>query len=73
MTEPFTDMETAKTYIESYAGDVQDFELPISDSINDPLGLTMALLLDTMLKKGWEPDVFEQQEGYRVYKYKISE
>jgi hypothetical protein len=73
MTEPFTDMETAKTYIGSYAGDVQDFELPISDSINDPLGLTMALLLDTMLKKGWEPDGFEQQEGYRVYKYKISE
>lgn len=73
MTEPFADMEDAKQYIEDYVGEVQDFKLPISDSINDSLGITMALLLDTMLKKGWEPDGFEQQDGYRVYRYKIAE
>ncbi len=58
--EPFTDIEKAKEYILKYEGGVKEFLLPISDSINDPIGINMALLLDALLKKGWEPDGFER-------------
>lgn len=68
--EPFTDIEKAKQFIQNYEGKVKDFSLPIPDSMNDPVGINMAILLDLMLKKDWEPDGFDQYDGYRVYKYK---
>ena len=71
--KPLTDIEKAKEYIHSYDGEVEDFLLPIADSLNDPVGINMAILLNALIEKGWEPDGFDQFEGYRVYKYKVME
>ncbi len=35
------------------------------------MGMNMAILTDLALSKGWEPDGFDQEQGYRVYKYKM--
>lgn len=67
---PFTDIDSARQAIEQYTGDPEDFVLPVSDEIQDPMGLTMAMITDAILAKGWDPDGFEQHDGYRVYKYK---
>ncbi|MBI4977740.1 MAG: hypothetical protein HZC28_09670 [Spirochaetes bacterium] len=36
----------------------------------DRTGMAMAIILDTMLGKGFEPDGFVQGNGYRIYHYK---
>ena len=56
--------------MESHDGPPEDFRLPISDEMNDPMGMNMAVLTDVALSRGWEPDGFDQEEGYRVYKYR---
>ncbi len=45
--------------------------MPISDELNDAMGINMAILTDAILAKGWEPDGFTQEAGFRVYKYKL--
>ena len=67
---PFIDLDAAKQAIHSFDGEATAFELPISDELNDPVGINMAILTDTILKRGWEPDGFEAKEGFRIYKYK---
>lgn len=69
----YDSLEKAKEAIESFPGEASDFELPIADSLIDPMGFHMAILTDSILGKGWEPDGFEQFPGYRVYKYKSSD
>lgn len=71
--EPFVDLEAAKQAIESFEGSVREFRLPISDDLNDPIGVNMAILVDAILAKGWEPDGFQIKSGYRIYKYKSLE
>ncbi len=67
---PFVDLGAAKSAIDSFDGEPTDFELPISDSLNDAMGINMAILTDAILGRGWEPDGFVQEAGYRLYKYK---
>lgn len=71
--DPFVDLEAAKLAIDSFEGDAGEFELAISDELNDPIGMNMAILTDAIMMKGWEPDGFEAKPGYRVFKYKASE
>jgi len=47
----------------------EEFQLPISDELQDPIGMNMAIITDIVLKRGWMPDGFFQKEGYRIYKY----
>ena len=56
--------------IDAFEGNPGEFNLAISDELQDPLGINMAIIVDSILAKGWELDGFEQQEGYRIYKYK---
>jgi hypothetical protein len=35
--------------------------------------VAMAIVLDKILGKGYEPDGFDEDEGGRTYKYKISQ
>ncbi len=67
------DLDAAKAAIDAFSGDATEFELPISDELNDPLGLNMAILTDAVLKKGWGPDGFGTNVGFRTYKYKSLE
>lgn len=70
---PIEKIEEAEQLIESFEGCPEDFELPISDQLQDPVGINMAIITDSILKRGWMPDGFEQKEGYRIYHYKNAE
>lgn len=55
----------ARRAIKGYEEAPEELFLPISGDLQDPMGLSMAILTDSALEKGWEPDGFEQREGYR--------
>lgn len=67
---PFTDVHEAIRYVHSFSGRPVEFHLPISDALQDPLGMYMALITDKILSRGWEPDGYDQMNGYRIYRYK---
>lgn len=62
-------IEEAQEMIEMFEGEPENFNLSISEELQDPMGLNIAIITDCILKKGWLPDGFEQNEGYRIYKY----
>jgi len=65
---PFTDVHAAVAAVESYSGSPEDFTLSIADTLQDPVGMYMAIITDSILAKGWEPHGFEQRENFRIYK-----
>ena len=67
---PFNNVDAAAKYVDEFKGKPQELKLAISDELQDPIGLNMALITDRILAKGWEPDGFEQENGYRIYHYK---
>ena len=51
------------------------FELSVSNSLTfkgkpDTVGFGMALILRRILAMGFEPDGFEQKDGFKLYRYK---
>ncbi|HSG04957.1 MAG TPA: hypothetical protein VLB09_01010 [Nitrospiria bacterium] len=68
--KPINRLEGALKAVEGLREDARGWELPVSDELQDPGGMNMALITDAILKKGWEPDGFIQKEGYRIYLYK---
>lgn len=68
--EPAISVEEARDRIAAHAGPAERFRLPVSDELQDPMGLAMAIITDAILQRGWEPDGYEQRTGYRVYRYK---
>lgn len=68
--KPFTDVQAALQFLQSFEGSARDLRLPIHDSMQDPLGMNMALILDHLLSREWEPDGFQQMDGYRIYKWR---
>jgi len=71
--KPITNINEAVKYIELFKDKPEKFMLAISDTLQDPIGINMALITDSILAKGWEPNGFNQEIGYRVYLYKIME
>ena len=70
--QAISDINEAVRIVEEYEGTAADFELPISDSINDAVGINMAIVGDAILAKGWEPNGFIQKDGFRIYLYEAS-
>ena len=68
--KPIDSVQDALKLLDSFRGDPRDFELAVSDSLLDGIGINMAIITDRVLQRGWEPDGFEQQLGYRLYRYK---
>ena len=68
--KPITAVEEARNVIKSYKGRPDDFQLPISDTLQDPLGMNMAIITDSALARDWEPNGHVQKNGFRIYKYK---
>ena len=67
--------EKAAAFVKSVAIEGASFELAIANDMTlggqpDDIGAGMAIVLDACLKRGFEPDGFEQRDGYRVYRYK---
>jgi len=67
---PFNNVDAAAKYVDEFKGKPEELKLAISDELQDPIGLNMALITDRILVKGWEPDGFKQENGYRIYHYK---
>lgn len=57
-------------FVDDFQGKPEELNLPIADSLLDPVGINMALITDRILAKGWEPNSYKQEVGYRVYYYK---
>lgn len=64
-----TILASALIDIDAFDGAPQDFALSIDESLLDPAGLSMALVTDSILAKGWMPDGVEPRDGYRVFRY----
>jgi hypothetical protein len=69
-TKPIASVQDALKLIDSFSGNPRDFELAVADALNDAIGINMAIITERILKRGWEPDGFTQESGYRLYKYK---
>jgi hypothetical protein len=67
---PITTVEEALRIIAEYQGAACDFQLPIADSLLEPVRFNMEIITDKILGKDFMPDGFEQKDGYRLYKYK---
>lgn len=62
-------LASALAEIEAFNGAPQDLAPAIDDSLIDPTGLSMAIVTDKILAKGWMPDGVETRDGYRVFRY----
>jgi hypothetical protein len=69
-TVPIAALAEALHAVDTFEGAPTDFSLLIDDSLNDSIGVNMALITDKILARGWEPNGFTQEQGYRVYRYK---
>ena len=67
--KPLTTIEEAIKYISTNFKNTEE-TLWIADSLNDKVGMNMALIGDKLLEEGYMPNGFEQKEGYRIYRYK---
>ncbi|KAI9130678.1 hypothetical protein [Acaryochloris sp. CCMEE 5410] len=68
--QPITTVEAVLQKIDTFSGEAAEFQLPISESLMDKIGINMAIITDRILAKGWTPNGFQQEEGYRVYSYR---
>ena len=69
-TEPVRTTVEALRRVKAFDGAPEEFVLPVHESLLDPFGMNMAVITDAVLARGWEPDGFDQQQGFRLYKYK---
>lgn len=71
--KPFKNADQAAKYIEQFDGMASQLKLAIDVTLLDPIGINMAIITDKILDRGWEPDGFEEKEGYKIFRYKESE
>src|SRR5688572_14041166 len=67
--KPLKSVDEAQNYIKVNFSDNEEV-LMISESLNDNMGMNMAIILDGILQAGYSPDGYEQKDGYCIYKYK---
>jgi hypothetical protein len=67
-----TTIASALAEIEAFDGAPQDLALSIDESLLDPAGVSMAIVTDAILAKGWMPDGVEPHDGHRVYRYRLA-
>ena len=56
---PVTTIAEAIRVVEEYQGAASDFQLPIADSLLDPVGMNMAIITDYILAWDFMPDGFD--------------
>ena len=62
-------LDAALAVVDSYSDQRGQLELPLADELLDDVGLNMAIILDRLLSYGWSPNGYDEQEGYRIYRY----
>ena len=66
--KPLKTLEEARIFVQENFKNEEE-TLWISDELNDPMGMNMAIIADGILKEDYMPDGFDQKDGYRIYKY----
>jgi hypothetical protein len=67
--KPIDTVQDALRLLDSFNGAPEDFELAVSDRLHDPVGVNIAMVTDRILQRGWQPNGFTQEAGFRVYRY----
>jgi len=67
---PYASVEGAIAAIDALDRGLREFELSVSDNLQDYLGVQMAQITDRALARGWEPISFMQKNGFRRYRFK---
>jgi len=67
--KPFEKVNEALEFLDHFKDQPEDLELPISDLLQDPVGVNMAIIGDKLLSKGFWPNGFIQMKGYRIYRF----
>jgi len=60
---PVTDVSEGVRRIEAHTGQPEEFLLPISDALLDPVGVNMAIVADAVLQRDWCPIVSSSAKG----------
>jgi hypothetical protein len=68
--KPVESLQEAIRLLETFAGQPSEFQLAFPDSLNDPTGVNLAIMTDRALGRGWQPDGYVQEGGYRILRYK---
>ena len=68
--KPVNSVMEALGLIDSFKGKPEDFRLAIAETLLDPVGMNIAIITDRILGRGWQPDDFTQEPGYRLFRYK---
>jgi hypothetical protein len=71
--KPCQSVEEAVSAIRQFNGSPEEFTLAIAKTLLDPVGVNMAIVTDAILKKGWMPDGFVDNDDHRLYRYKAVE
>jgi len=69
MIVAFEDTQTTLLRIQAFSGRPEEFRLLIPDAMNDAEGVTMSVVTDAILSKGWLPNGFRTGAGYRIYEF----
>jgi hypothetical protein len=68
--KPIGSVNEALELVSSFTGKPEEFELAVPEALIDAVGINMAIITDRVLSRGWQPDGFTQETGYRIYRYK---
>ena len=69
LMKPVASVQEAMRLVDTFVGHPSEFQILVPDSLNDPVGINMAIITDRVLARGWQPNGFEQADGYRIYRY----
>ncbi len=67
---PISSVSEALKPIDAFNGNPEAFELAVPDLLLDAIGINMSIITDRILQRGWQPDGFTQESGFRLYRYK---
>lgn len=67
--KPIASVDEGVRLVDSFKGKPENFQLAVPDSLLDSSGMSMAIITDRVLARGWWPNGFVQERGYRVYRY----
>jgi hypothetical protein len=70
MIKPVKSIDEALKLVDAFQRAPSEFELAFPDSLNDPIGMNMAIVCDRILSRGWMPDGFTQKDGFRICHYR---
>ena len=67
--KPIASLKDGIDLVDGFAGCAGNFRLAVPEALLDPVGVNMAIIIDRILARGWQPNGFTQHDGFRVFHY----